>query len=177
MGFRGMKTLALLLLALVTWQARAEDLWVSVMTLSYHADREAHFNERNWGAGVEYEIVTHWRAVAGTYKNSVFNRSNYVGVHWAPWQFGNWHFGVIGGFISGYRRGCRPGIVPVVSWERDRVGANLIFVASESSNDRNSTRCAPTSGTIAGSPCVTENQESSKSNQSFAVALQVKVRF
>lgn len=127
---------ALLLLALAAGHAQAQDfrldpwtrghdVWLSVMTRSYHADRSAGYNERNWGVGIEYGFASDWRVVAGTYENSVFRRSNYAGVHWAPFQW----FGGIAGAVSGYpgyeyRWG--PMVAPVLSWERGRAGVNVI---------------------------------------------------
>ena len=125
-----MKRLLLLCsLLLACSLARAEGLWISATTRSYHADREAGFNERNWGIGAEYELAPEWRAIGGTYKNSVFRRSNYVGLHWTPLRFGNWRLGAIGGAVSGYpgyNYGWGPLAAPVLSWESGRFGANLI---------------------------------------------------
>ena len=106
-----------------------EDLWLSITTRSYHADRDAHFNERNWGIGVEYGLAPEWRAIAGTFENSVFRRSNYAGVHWTPWQFGDWRLGGIAGLVNGYpgyQYKYGPILAPVLSWERGRIGVNLI---------------------------------------------------
>ena len=125
-----MKRLLLLCALLLACSlARAEGLWLSATTVSYHADREAGFNERNLGVGVEYELASDWRAIGGTFRNSVFRRSNYVGLHWAPLRFGNWRLGAIGGLVSGYpgyNYGWGPLAAPVLSWESGRFGANLI---------------------------------------------------
>ncbi len=128
-----MRKLLLLFLLLPT-SAFADEggpCWASVMIHSYHANREAHLNERNYGVGLECSFKPQWRAVAGEFKNSVFRRSIYAGALYDPWEGSALRLAVVGGVINGYplanNGGFIPMVAPVLIWEPSRyVGINLI---------------------------------------------------
>lgn len=112
--------------------AHAEGLWLTAAMKSYHMDRSAHYNEKNYGIGLEYQYIKDLAFVAGEYKNSFFNKSTYYGVLYTPFSAGPFKAGVLAGEISGYilREPHRFGFVaaPMIVWEGKCYGANLLFV-------------------------------------------------
>lgn len=121
-----------LLMATTCERAKAEGLWLTAAMKSYHMDRSAHYNEKNYGVGGEYQFNKDIAAVAGEYKNSFGNKSTYYGVLYTPFSAGPFKAGVLAGEISGYilREPRKFGFVaaPMVVWEGERFGANLLFV-------------------------------------------------
>lgn len=113
-------------------QAKAEGLWLTAAVTSYHMDRGAHYNERNYGVGGEYQFSSDFAIVAGEYKNSFFNKSKYYGVLYTPFSAGPFKAGVLAGEITGYilkdPRAPGPIVVPTIVWEGERLGVNMIFV-------------------------------------------------
>lgn len=124
--------LSILALALSCERARAEGLWLVATTQSYHADRKAEYNERNYGVGGEYQFNKDIAAVAGEYKNSFGNKSTYFGVLYTPFVAGPFKAGIMAVDISGYildkPRAFTFAAAPMVVWEGERFGANLLFV-------------------------------------------------
>lgn len=112
--------------------AHAEGLWLTVTTRSYHADRHAKYNEKNSGIGLEYQFDKDIAAVAGEYKNSFSNKSTYYGVLYTPFSAGPFKAGVLAGNINGYildePRKYGFVAVPMIVWEGENVGANMLFV-------------------------------------------------
>jgi len=100
------------------------DTVIQLHTVSYHINREANYNETNLGIGVRYYTTKDQYIIAGTYKNSEYNQSNYVGY---GWEFGDeFKLGLSAGLITGYNLGdVLPYIVPVISYK----GVSLVFVA------------------------------------------------
>jgi hypothetical protein len=115
------------ILALYYSDSRA-DTWLDVTLTSYHFKREPKHNEHNLGLGFEHDIAERWRVIGGAYKNSLYRTSVYAGVSYSYWIEGPWRLSIAGGGITGYEKGVMPIVVPALSYEGDRWGANL-FVA------------------------------------------------
>lgn len=115
------------ILALYYTDSRA-DTWLDVTLTSYHFKREPKHNERNYGLGFEYDVEDRWRLIGGFYKNSLWKTSVYAGASYSAWIEGPWRLSFAMGGISGYAPGMIPIVVPALSYEGSRVGANL-FVA------------------------------------------------
>jgi hypothetical protein len=102
------------------------DTWGVASVTSYHFDDGNH-NQKNLGVGLEQTINEDWSVMAGEYKNSMYRTSVYAGVVWKPLRLGDFHFGFAGGAITGYLSHPVPLAVPTMSWEHQRIGANLFF--------------------------------------------------
>lgn len=115
-----------LVLLLLAVNAMACD-YATMFVRSYHFDRNPEYNENNLGLGCEAVLSDNWRAAAGVYRNTHYKTSGYAGAAYTPLSAGNWKFGAFVGLITGYGK---PVILPLplVSYERDRWGLNLLIV-------------------------------------------------
>ena len=79
--------------------------WVTMPITSWHKENK-DYNERNWGIGLEYKQTDSWSWVGGTYRNSFYKQSYYLGGVYAPLAFEmrevNITLGLLLGFFSGY---------------------------------------------------------------------------
>lgn len=111
-------------------QAHAQT-YVTMSVASYHLDRETPRNERNWGLGFEQEVARDMRFAAGMYRNSSRIDSTYLGVSWTPWHAGDFKFGGFLGGFTGYAIDAKYGLLPVVTYERGKWGANLTLAPTQ----------------------------------------------
>lgn len=124
--------------------AHAEDAgdpgnwWLNAGGVSHHFNRYKHFNEHNFGLGIEYKFDAHLSAVAGEYRNSVWHSTRYAGLGYTPLDVGPLHAGLVTGFADGYPKmkhgGFFPIISPLVTLEGKRFGVNLLIIPSIASN-------------------------------------------
>jgi hypothetical protein len=109
-----------------------KSVWVNAGMLSYHFDRDKHFQGNNHGFGIEAGLPDGNAIFAGNFVNSVDHHSNYFGWAWRPWVLGPARVGAIVGAFDGYPRmndgGWFPGLLPVASFEYRYVGVNLLLV-------------------------------------------------
>lgn len=84
-----MKYIFLLLLAIST--AHADD-YLTTTLASHHRDREAGYNEANYGLGIKHDQM-----IAGFYRNSHYRTSYYAG-----YEYRRSLFGMQLGLLSGY---------------------------------------------------------------------------
>lgn len=105
--------------------------YVTMSVASYHLDRETPRNERNWGLGFEQEVAKDVRFAAGMYRNSSRIDSTYLGVSWTPWRAGDFKFGGFLGGFTGYAIDAKYGLLPVVTYERGKWGANLTLAPTQ----------------------------------------------
>lgn len=70
------------------------------------------WNEVNPGIGIEYNLGDHWHLSAGTYKNSIYRQSFYVGGGVETNGGKNYGLGADIGAITGYEIPVTPSIVP-----------------------------------------------------------------
>ena len=104
-------------------------LWLNVGGLSRHFDRDLHYNERNFGLGLEYRDRPDLSYLAGAFRNSVRKTTSYIGVHWQPWTVGPFRVGATVGVMNGYPSHAKGGaflaLIPMASWEGERYGLNV----------------------------------------------------
>ena len=131
-----MKTLLAVLLSTITYSAHAET-WLVASVGSYHLQRGKNYCEFNPGIGIEHGLTDNVRAVVGQYNNSFCLPSAYLGISYAPFVLGNFHFGSAFIAVSGYGDGVKKKseqqdilLAPlgVISYERSRYGVNLVLV-------------------------------------------------
>ena len=131
-----MRCLPALVLLLAAGLARAEfelgRLWLNAGFYSAHFDTDKQLRNANPGLGLEYKLDGPWSATAGRFINSDNARSSYVGAYYQPWTFAGAKLGVVGGVFNGYPKafhgGWFPAIIPVASWEGERLGLNVALV-------------------------------------------------
>ena len=127
-------SLYMVLAAIFPRQAQAEEptLWITSGMWSQHPNEDHyHYNQTNYGWGLAYENGNHtW--VAGRYDNSLNQDSKYIGVINQPWRYRDLRFGYLAGFVSGYTKTPKfqMAVAPVVSYEYQNVGFNVIWVPS-----------------------------------------------
>lgn len=131
-----MKRLSVLALLLAAGLARADfdtsRLWLNAGFYSAHFDTDKGLRNANPGLGFEYKLDGPWSATAGRFINSNSAHSNYVGAYYQPWTLAGAKLGVVGGFFNGYPHafhgGWFPALIPVASWESERLGLNVALV-------------------------------------------------
>lgn len=108
------------------------ELWLNPGMYSYHFDRNQDFNSTNYGFGAEYKFSSVASLTAGTYHNSHYQQSNYIGAYWQPIAIGPIHVGVVAGGFNGYSNtnngGWFPAVLPALSLEGDLLGLNLLLI-------------------------------------------------
>ena len=118
----------MLLVCAIGWLAavRADDFLVATCC-SYHFERKG-YNERNYGLGLEHSISRDCRLLAGFYDNSLYRQTVYAGAVYAPLRTGQWHFGAVMGVFTGYAPQPEPLAAPVLMWEGEHLGVNLLVI-------------------------------------------------
>src|SRR5262244_2476004 len=125
------------LLALCPCAAPAEDsiqVWLDPGFFSYHFS-DADFRQDNYGFGVGVFVAPEHGFLAGTFLNSNDERSHYAAYHWRPLEWNpsgvSVRAGLAAGFIDGYSNTNHghwfPVVLPALSAEYRRVGANLLL--------------------------------------------------
>lgn len=108
------------------------ELWLNPGMYSYHFDRGQDFNSANYGFGAEYQFSSVASITAGTYRNSYYQQSNYIGAYWQPIAIGPSRLGFVVGGFDGYRNtnngGWFPAVLPALSLEGDFLGFNLLLI-------------------------------------------------
>lgn len=110
------------------------DTWVVASVTSYHFDQKTQHNQINPGLGIERPLTPTVSAIFGGYRNSLIEPtadqkkvSAYAGVLWQPLHADDFKLGLAGGIVTGYESHPSPLLLPMVSWEHDRFGANLFL--------------------------------------------------
>jgi hypothetical protein len=107
-------------------------VWLNPGLLSYHFDQSQNFNAVNYGFGGEYQFSSVASITAGTYRNSHYHQSNYIGMYWQPIAIGPVKVGVVAGGFNGYSSnnngGWFPAVLPALTVEGDWVGLNLLVI-------------------------------------------------
>lgn len=108
------------------------EIWVNPGMYSEHFQKNQNLNGNNWGLGLEYRFSTVASATIGNFKNSDNDHSNYIGVYYQPIAVGPVRLGLIGGGFNGYQSsnngGWFPAILPALTVEEGRLGANLFLI-------------------------------------------------
>ncbi|MRV76751.1 hypothetical protein GJ700_34080 [Duganella sp. FT92W] len=107
-------------------------VWINPGFYSFHFDSGKNLNNSNFGLGAEYRFSTVMSATAGRFYNSDRRYSNYAGVYWQPVAIGPLRLGAVAGAFNGYPRarngGWFPAVIPAISYEYERVGANIAVI-------------------------------------------------
>jgi hypothetical protein len=108
------------------------ELWINPGLLSYHFDQSKNFNAVNYGFGGEYKFSSVASFTAGTFRNSNYHQSNYIGAYWQPIAIGPVKIGMVAGGFNGYSSnnngGWFPAVLPAFTVEGGRVGFNVILI-------------------------------------------------
>jgi hypothetical protein len=108
--------------------------WITVGGFSEHFDRQDRLNQTHQGLGVEYSFAPDWAAIAGTFKNSTYEWSQYAGVNWLPIEYSVFKLGLTAQ-ISNHYRNLNNGAVfafaaPMLSAQYEHFGANIYLIPS-----------------------------------------------
>ena len=105
---------------------------------SLHGKEDVPLNNENYGFGIEYKYAPTQSITAGTFKNSDFEQSRYLGWYWLPVKWGPVRFGGIFGIIDGYSRalngGAFPAVLPAISFEREWWGLTVFPIPGFNNN-------------------------------------------
>ena len=108
------------------------ELWLNPGLASYHFDQGKDFNAANYGFGAEYRFSSVASVTVGTFRNSNYHQSNYIGAYWQPIAIGPVNIGVVAGGFNGYSSnnngGWFPAVLPAFTIEGKWVGLNLIVI-------------------------------------------------
>lgn len=108
------------------------ELWLNPGLLSYHFDQSKNFNAVNYGFGGEYKFSSVTSLTAGTFRNSNYHQSSYIGAYWQPIAIGPINIGVVAGGFNGYSSnnngGWFPAVLPAFTVEGRWVGLNLMVI-------------------------------------------------
>ena len=108
------------------------ELWINPGLLSYHFDQSKDFNAVNYGIGGEYQFSSVASLTAGTFRNSNYRQSNYIGAYWQPIAIGPVKIGMVAGGFNGYlsnnNGGWFPAVLPAFTVEGRWIGLNLILI-------------------------------------------------
>jgi hypothetical protein len=119
------------LISIVEPEARSQ-IWINPGFVSHHFDQNKNLNNGNWGAGAEYRFNTVASATIGRFYNSNREYSNYAGLYYQPIAIGPIKLGAVLGGFNGYPQtnhgGWFAAVVPALTWEGDRVGANVFLI-------------------------------------------------
>lgn len=107
--------------------------WVDLPLGSRHSDRDAGYNEHNYGLGVDCRMTRLWGmdvdAVAGEYRNSLREDTWYAGadlIYARPWGV---ELGFRGALATGYSDGVAPlPPIPIAKIRGKRWGVGVLFV-------------------------------------------------
>jgi hypothetical protein len=112
-------------------QSKSE-IWINPGMYSYHFQKDQNLNNNNWGVGLEYRFNTVASATIGNFKNSDNGHSSYAGVYYQPIAIGPVKLGVVAGGFNGYQStnngGWFPAVLPALTIEEGRFGANLFLI-------------------------------------------------
>lgn len=129
-----MKKAAAILMILMSGAAQADEpnLWITTGFWSHHVLMDAKFNEKNTGLGFEYHKSNEMAFVAGRYRNSDDDMSNYLGVTYEPIDLFGAKAGVTASLLTGYKKFYSGKVIfalaPSMTYEFKRVGVNFLFM-------------------------------------------------
>ncbi len=136
-------SLALILFGRASWAAsygpvdvidpvEKSELWLNPGLFSYHFDENKNFNSVNYGFGAEYRFSSVASVTVGTYRNSYYHASTYIGAYWQPIAVGPVNIGIVAGGFNGYANtnngGWFPAVLPALTVEGSLLGLNLILI-------------------------------------------------
>jgi hypothetical protein len=90
------------LMLVAVHEARADGWYVSGGGASYHADRQAGYNERNHGLSLSYRADDELAYSAGFFGNSLHHRAYFSAARWTPVRLWILRAGALAGVVTGY---------------------------------------------------------------------------
>ena len=110
-------------------KALSQTYMVATIT-SFHFDRSKHYNESNFGIGIERRLNEKWSVSTGYFRNSFDRHTNYVFAGYTPLQVSDWRVGAVIGGVTGYENGVSPWLTGIATRDYGRVGINIVFSAA-----------------------------------------------
>lgn len=131
-GADTMKTMTTIIILLLAFNARADEMLLNINLHAHHWSREAvkkyDLNEVNPGIGLEFQDGS-IRKMVGVYKNSDRRYSAYALLGWMPVKIGPVDVGVFGGVVTGYAKPYEPAAGMIASIElTKKVNLNITAV-------------------------------------------------
>lgn len=112
-----LRILITICMVLMGTTATAESNKLDISCCSYHFNRDANYNEQNWGVVYKYYPTPEFHFQVGTYRNSEYGRSTIIGVG-QTWKLSkDFDFTLSGGVVTGYVRGILPYVIPTFSYK------------------------------------------------------------
>ena len=103
---------------------------IIVHAISYHADRAADYNERNFGIGLRVPVSDRTKLAVGAYNNSLYRDSYYIGMSREMLRFSNVTVSIMAGIITGYQHTIMPVVAPEVTLWSGNVGVSIMALPS-----------------------------------------------
>ncbi len=118
------------------------ETWIVGSIASFHYSSDKEYEQQNYGLGFEHGLTSSIRTTGGYYRNSNRRDSLYVGLAWAPLQYGiaegKLRLGLAALLVSGYEtvkdQDLVKAVFPVVSWEGKRFGVNVPVIPATNKN-------------------------------------------
>ena len=112
----------------------AGKIYVAPGMNSYHFNRDAGYNNENWGLGFQYDPNNVYSANWGRFINSENDWSNYVTGTWYPLMYKKIRVGILAGAFDGYKKEKNGGWflagMPIINYRQGRWGVNIAAVPS-----------------------------------------------
>lgn len=123
----------LLLALLISMSVRADnEWWGQFSVLSKHINTTERFNEKNYGAGIEYVFDQEHSIFAGQYRNSDYRNSNYAGYAFTPLGWQSFRAGIMLGLVNGYANSSNGNYLLMsafsIKTEWKKMGANVYVI-------------------------------------------------
>ena len=113
---------------------KISEVWINPGLYSFHFQRDKGLNANNYGLGFDYRYSTTSSITLGEFKNSDRQASRYLGWYWEPVSIGAARLGAVLGAIDGYPKmrdgGWFAAVIPSISFEHDKFGANILVIPS-----------------------------------------------
>jgi len=115
-------------IAAVGFLAKAFSQTYVVATItSLHFDRSKHYNENNFGLGLERRLSDAWSVSTGYFRNSFDRTTVYGFAGYTPFDIAGWRMGTVVGGVTGYDDGVSPWLTGIAMRDFGRIGINLVF--------------------------------------------------
>lgn len=110
----------------------AHQLWLTTGFATYHFQTDQHLRNDNAGVGLEYRYSANSAVATGRFNNSDWQITRYLAWQYQPVKLGITNWGAAIGLFDGYPKVNNSGwfvaVIPAVSIEHQRLGANLAVV-------------------------------------------------